>query len=125
MTDEKAKPLNKSEIMREFYKQNPNASAKEAAAAAGATTDMAYIVRRQMFGSKKKKAKPRNIALKPLTPGISTVRKVITDQTVEVDSLKKSLSHALDEIKGYRVLIGYFEWQIGLRDSRGNRGTTV
>jgi hypothetical protein len=125
MTDEKAKPMNKSEIMREFYKQNPNASAKEAAAAAGATTDMAYIVRRQMFGPKKKKAKTRKIALNIPTPGISTVRKVITDQTVEVDSLKKSLTQALDEIKGYRVLIGYFEWQIGLRDSRGNRGTTV
>ena len=91
----------------------------------------------------KKKAAPVN----PLTPGIETVRNVINEQTTEeerlrsqiadlnkfmadsistIDVLRESLKKAAEEVKGYKVIVSYFEWQTGLRDSQApHRGPSV
>jgi uncharacterized protein YlxW (UPF0749 family) len=75
-----------------------------------------------------------------LKPGIETVRNVIKEQTKkeeelvtrifslkeELSSMAKILYKAREEVKGYQVMVSYFEWQIGLRDSQaGHRGAPV
>jgi hypothetical protein len=129
--------------LREWFKANPEATIKDGIAAfPNSHSSNIYLARRQASGLEKpKKRKVKKIKpVNPLRPGVEAVRNVIREQTnlekelttriftlkEELSSMAKSLYKARDEVKGYQVMVSYFEWQIGLRDSQaGHRGSPV
>jgi hypothetical protein len=130
-----------AEKIREFFTTNPTASVKEGIAAfPDSHSSNVYYARRQAMGIAKPKYKSKKKSKPALKPGIETVRNVIKEQTKkeeelvtrifslkeELSNMAKSLYKAREEVKGYQVMVSYFEWQIGLRDSQaGHRGAPV
>jgi hypothetical protein len=130
-----------AEKIREFFTTNPTASVKEGIAAfPDSHSSNVYYARRQAMGIAKPKYKSKKKSKPALKPGIETVRNVIREQTnlekeltariftlkEELADMAKSVYKAREEVKGYQVMVSYFEWQIGLRDSQaGHRGAPV
>lgn len=128
--------MTESEKIREFFKANPQSTVKDAAKEfPNSHSSNIYKLRAQALGLVRKTIKKKKVK-----PGIEVVRNVIKEQTKteeelvkcihslkeELEDMAKSVLKARDEVKGYQVLISYFEWQIGLRDSQaGHRGSPV
>jgi len=131
--------MTESEKIREFFKANPQSTVKDAAKEfPNSHSSNIYKLRAQALGLVRKTIKKKKVV--KVKPGIEVVRNVIKEQTKteedlvkrihslkeELTEMAKSLYKAKDEVKGYQVLISYFEWQIGLRDSQaGHRGSPV
>jgi hypothetical protein len=130
-----------AEKIREFFTTNPTASVKEGIAAfPDSHSSNVYYARRQALGIAKPKYKAKKKSKPALRPGVEAVRNVIREQTnlekeltTRIFTLKEELADmakivykAREEVKGYQVMVSYFEWQIGLRDSQaGHRGAPV
>jgi hypothetical protein len=131
--------MTESEKIREFFKANPQFTVKDAAKEfPNSHSSNIYKLRAQALGLVRKTIKKKKVV--KVKPGIEVVRNVIKEQTKteeelvkcihslneELEDMAKSVLKARDEVKGYQVLISYFEWQIGLRDSQaGHRGSPV
>jgi hypothetical protein len=131
--------MTESEKIREFFKANPQSTVKDAVKEfPNSHSSNIYKLRAQALGLIRKTIKKKKVV--KVKPGIEVVRNVIKEQTKteeelvkcihslteELEDMAKSVLKAKDEVKGYQVLISYFEWQIGLRDSQaGHRGSPV
>jgi len=129
--------MTESEKIREFFKANPQSTVKDAVKEfPNSHSSNIYKLRAQALGLVRKTIKKK----RAIKPGVEVVRNVIKEQTKteeelvkcihslkeELEDMAKSVLKARDEVKGYQVLISYFEWQIGLRDSQaGHRGSPV
>lgn len=136
--------------MRNWFAANPLGTVSEAMLQfPTARSGNVYLARKAVRdpSPRRRRYKKKVAPVNPLTPGIETVRNVINQQTTDeqrlrsqiddlnkwmsesiatIDALRESLKKATEEVKGYKVIVSYFEWQTGLRDSQApHRGPSV
>ena len=132
------KTTTKAQRIRACLNVNPNATAKEVAAACDATLTNVYQVK---YAMKKETQPPRTYRKKTITkkvePTVLKVKKkefrfvpqdkpldlvneVLVTENAQLKARIKSLEH---QAVGYRAVIDFLEWQLNLR--RTNHGATV
>ena len=129
--------------MRNWFAANPLGTVSEAMLQfPTARSGNVYLARKAIRdpAPRRRRYKKKVAPVNPLTPGIETVRNVIRDMTnkerelfdqvtslgEELNSVRDKLRKAVEEVKGYKVIVSYFEWQTGLRDSQApHRGPSV
>ena len=136
--------VNLALAMRNWFAANPQGTVSEAMLQfPTARSGNVYLARkavRDPAPPRRRRYKKKAAPVNPLTPGIETVRNVIRDMTnkerelfdqvtslgEELNSVRDKLRKAVEEVKGYKVIVSYFEWQTGLRDSQApHRGAPV
>ena len=143
--------VNLALAMRNWFAANPQGTVSEAMLQfPTARSGNVYLARkavRDPAPPRRRRYKKKAAPVNPLTPGIEIVRNVINEQTTEeqrlrshiadlnkfmsdsvhtIDALRESLKKAAEEVNGYKVIVSYFEWQTGLRDSQApHRGAPV
>ena len=136
--------VNLALAMRNWFAANPSGTISEAMLQfPTARSGNVYLARkavRDPAPPRRRRDKKKVAPVNPLTPGIETVRNVIRDMTnkerelfdqvtslgEELNSVRDKLRKAVEEVKGYKVIVSYFEWQTGLRDSQApHRGAPV
>ena len=129
----KEKTATKAQRIRACLNVNPNATAKEVAAACDATLTNVYQVK---YAMKKETQPPRTYRKKTIVkkaePKVLKVKKKEFEAPVEkpidrmpftyeqLNARVKNLEH---QIVGYKAVIDFLEWQLNLR--RTNHGATV
>lgn len=131
------KTATKANRIRACLSVNPNAKAKEVAAACDATLTNVYQVRYAMKKETKaprtyrkktivKKAEPKVLKVKkefkfiPADKPVGLVNEVLVAENAQLKARIKNLEH---QSVGYRAVIDFLEWQLNLR--RTNHGATV
>ena len=131
----KEKTATKANRIRACLSVNPNAKAKEVAAACDATLTNVYQVR---YAMKKETKAPRTYRKKAIEkkvePKVLKVKKEfipdryasgITNEVLvaENEQLRAKIKNLEHQSVGYRAVIDFLEWQLNLR--RTNHGATV
>jgi acetylglutamate kinase len=132
------KTTTKAQRIRACLNVNPNATAKEVAAACDATLTNVYQVK---YAMKKETKPPRTYRKKTITKKVEPtvlkvnkkefkfipaekpvglVNEVLVTENAQLKARIKSLEH---QAVGYRAVIDFLEWQLNLR--RTNHGATV
>jgi acetylglutamate kinase len=132
------KTTTKAQRIRACLNVNPNATAKEVAAACDATLTNVYQVKYAMKKETKpprayrkktitKKVEPTVLKVKkkefrfvPQDKPLDLVNEVLVTENAQLKARIKSLEH---QAVGYRAVIDFLEWQLNLR--RTNHGATV
>lgn len=133
----KEKTATKANRIRACLNVNPNAKAKEVAAACDATLANVYQVRYAMKKEAKaprtyrkktivKKVEPKVLKVKkpefefPVEKPPVPINRVLLTDNAQLNAKVRNLEH---QIVGYRAVIDFLEWQLNLR--RTNHGATV
>jgi hypothetical protein len=135
--------------MRNWFAANPLGTVSEAMVQfPTARSGNVYLARKAIRDPSPRRRKyKKKVAPVEVLPGMQALRSVINEQTTEeqrlrsqiadlkklmddsvstIDVLRESLKKAVEEVKGYKVIVSYFEWQTGLRDSQApHRGPSV
>jgi hypothetical protein len=135
--------------MRNWFAANPLGTVSEAMLQfPTARSGNVYLARKAIRDpSPRRRRYKKKVAPVEVLPGMQALRSVINEQTTEeqrlrsqiadlkklmddsvstIDVLRESLKKAVEEVKGYKVIVSYFEWQTGLRDSQApHRGPSV
>jgi hypothetical protein len=135
--------------MRNWFAANPLGTVSEAMVQfPTARSGNVYLARKAIRDpSPRRRRYKKKVAPVEVLPGMQALRSVINEQTTEeqrlrsqiadlkklmddsvstIDVLRESLKKAVEEVKGYKVIVSYFEWQTGLRDSQApHRGPSV
>ena len=102
--------MSKSQQIREMLTANPDIPVKEIVEKVKCNPALIYQVKGAM-NTEKKYAVKRDRPAKQPTEGQIVLRNVIKQDDNTVKTLKQ-------EIIGYRAVISYLEWQLGLKDSQ-------
>lgn len=141
--------VNLALAMRNWFTANPQGTVSEAMLQfPTARSGNVYLARKAVRDPSPRRRKyKKKVAPAVVPPGVQVLRSVINEQTTEeqrlrshiadlnqfmsdsvhtIDALRESLKKAEEEVKGYKVIVSYFEWQTGLRDSQApHRGPSV
>ena len=142
--------VNLALAMRNWFAANPSGTVSEAMLQfPTARSGNVYLARKAIRDPSppRRRRYKKKVAPVEVLPGMQALRSVINEQTTEeqrlrsqiadlnkfmadsistIDVLRESLKKAVEEVKGYKVIVSYFEWQTGLRDSQApHRGPSV
>lgn len=141
--------VNLALAMRNWFAANPLGTVSEAMLQfPTARSGNVYLARKAIRDPSPRRRKyKKKVAPMEVLPGMQALRSVINEQTTEeqrlrshiadlnkfmsdsvhtIDALRESLKKAAEEVNGYKVIVSYFEWQTGLRDSQApHRGPSV